>query len=322
VTHRPVLIDQALDALKLRDGAIYVDATFGGGGYSRAILESARCRVLAFDRDPDAVARGRELAVQQSGLTVIHAPFGEMRQRLDAEGISQVDGIVFDLGVSSFQLDQSERGFSFQADGPLDMRMDRSGTTAANLVNRMDEGELARLLFAYGDEPQAKRVAKAIVSVRQASPITTTGALAAIVGRAKGGRQGPRDPATRTFQALRIAVNDELGELERGLAAAEDLLHPGGRLVVVAFHSGEDALVKSFVNRHGGRQAQPSRHLPPIVLAPPRWRWVRHGVIKPAAQELASNPRARSARLRVAERLAADSVASADGEGGQWRRAA
>jgi 16S rRNA (cytosine1402-N4)-methyltransferase len=322
VTHRPVLIDQALDALKLRDGAIYVDATFGGGGYSRAILESARCRVLAFDRDPDAVARGRELAVQQSGLTVIHAPFGEMRQRLNAEGISQVDGIVFDLGVSSFQLDQSERGFSFQADGPLDMRMDRSGTTAADLVNRMDEGELARLLFAYGDEPQAKRVAKAIVSVRQASPITTTGALAAIVGRAKGGRQGPRDPATRTFQALRIAVNDELGELERGLAAAEDLLHPGGRLVVVAFHSGEDALVKSFVNRHGGRQAQPSRHLPPIVLAPPRWRWVRHGVIKPAAQELASNPRARSARLRVAERLAADSVASADGEGGQWRRAA
>jgi 16S rRNA (cytosine1402-N4)-methyltransferase len=322
VTHRPVLIDQALDALKLRDGAIYVDATFGGGGYSRAILESARCRVLAFDRDPDAVARGRELAVQQSGLTVIHAPFGEMRQRLNAEGTSQVDGIVFDLGVSSFQLDQSERGFSFQADGPLDMRMDRSGTTAADLVNRMDEGELARLLFAYGDEPQAKRVAKAIVSVRQASPITTTGALAAIVGRAKGGRQGPRDPATRTFQALRIAVNDELGELERGLAAAEDLLHPGGRLVVVAFHSGEDALVKSFVNRHGGRQAQPSRHLPPIVLAPPRWRWVRHGVIKPAAQELASNPRARSARLRVAERLAADSVASADGEGGQWRRAA
>jgi 16S rRNA (cytosine1402-N4)-methyltransferase len=322
VTHRPVLIDQALDALKLRDGAIYVDATFGGGGYSRAILESARCRVLAFDRDPDAVARGRELAVQQSGLTVIHAPFGEMRQRLNAEGISQVDGIVFDLGVSSFQLDQSERGFSFQADGPLDMRMDRSGTTAADLVNRMDEGELARLLFAYGDEPQAKRVAKAIVSVRQASPITTTGALAAIVGRAKGGRQGPRDPATRTFQALRIAVNDELGELERGLAAAEDLLHPGGRLVVVAFHSGEDALVKSFVNRHGGRQAQPSRHLPPIVLAPPRWRWVRHGVIKPAAQELAANPRARSARLRVAERLAGDSAASADGEGGPWRRAA
>jgi 16S rRNA (cytosine1402-N4)-methyltransferase len=321
VTHRPVLIDQALDALNLRDGAIYVDATFGGGGYSRAILERARCQVLAFDRDPDAVARGRELAVQCPGLTVIHAPFGEMRQRLDAEGTSQVDGIVFDLGVSSFQLDQSERGFSFQADGPLDMRMDRRGTTAADLVNQMDEGELARLLFAYGDEPQAKRVAKAIVSGRQASPIITTSALAAIVARAKGGRQGPRDPATRTFQALRIAVNDELGELERGLAAAEDLLRPGGRLVVVAFHSGEDALVKSFVNRHGGRQAQPSRHLPPVVLAPPRWRWVRHGVVKPAPQELAANPRARSARLRVAERLA-DAAASADGEDGLWRRAA
>ncbi|MFL5336322.1 MAG: 16S rRNA (cytosine(1402)-N(4))-methyltransferase RsmH [Geminicoccaceae bacterium] len=321
MTHRPVLIDQALDALNLRDGAVYVDATFGGGGYSRAILERARCQVLAFDRDPDAVARGRELAVQHPGLTIIHGPFGQMRQRLDAEGTSQVDGIVFDLGVSSFQLDQSERGFSFQADGPLDMRMDRRGTTAADLVNQMDEGELARLLFAYGDEPQAKRVAKAIVSGRQASPIITTSALAAIVARAKGGRQGPRDPATRTFQALRIAVNDELGELERGLAAAEDLLRPGGRLVVVAFHSGEDTLVKRFVNRHGGRQAQPSRHLPPVVLAPPRWRWVRHGVVKPAPQELAANPRARSARLRVAERLA-DAAASADGEDGLWRRAA
>ena len=284
MTHRPVLLDQALDALAPRDGGIYVDTTFGGGGYSQAILELAECRVLAFDRDPDAVERGRLLAVRHPGLTIIHAPFSEMASRLHAQGVAQVEGIVFDLGVSSFQLDQSERGFSFQSDGPLDMRMDRRGDTAADLVNRLDEAELTRLLFEYGDEPQARRVAKAIVAARRDAPISTTAMLAGIVARAKGGRQGPRDPATRTFQALRIAVNDEVGELERGLAAAEGLLRPGGRLVVVAFHSGEDALVKSFVNRHGGRLAQPSRHLPPVVLAPPRWRWVRHGVVKPSAR--------------------------------------
>ena len=320
MTHRPVLLDQALGALAPRDGGVYVDATFGGGGYSRAILERADCRVLAFDRDPDAVTRGRELATTHPGLTIVHAPFGEMRPRLQAAGIAQVGGIVFDLGVSSFQLDQRDRGFSFQGDGPLDMRMSRSGATAADLVDRLDEAALARLLSDLGDEPQAKRVAKAIVAARGNGPITTTAALAAIVAKAKGGRQGPRDPATRTFQALRMAVNDELGELERGLAAAEALLRPGGRLVVVAFHSGEDALVKGFVNRHGGRQQQPSRHLPPIVLAPPRWRWVRHGIAKPSAQEVGSNPRARSARLRVAERLG--DAGAAEGEGSPWRRAA
>ena len=319
MTHRPVLLDQALDALAPRDGGVYVDATFGGGGYSRAILERADCRVLAFDRDPDAVARGRELATAHPGLIIVHAPFGEMRPRLQAAGVAQVDGIVFDLGVSSFQLDQRDRGFSFQGDGPLDMRMSRSGATAADLVDQLDEAALARLLSDLGDEPQARRVAKAIVAARGNGPITTTAALAAIVAKAKGGRQGPRDPATRTFQALRMAVNDELGELERGLAAAEALLRPGRRLVVVAFHSGEDALVKGFVNRHGGRQQQPSRHLPPIVLAPPRWRWVRHGIAKPSAQEVGSNPRARSARLRVAERLA---DGAAEGEGGPWRHAA
>ena len=320
MTHRPVLLDQALDALAPQDGGVYVDATFGGGGYSRAILERADCRVLGFDRDPDAVARGRELAAAHPGLTIVHAPFGEMHPRLQAAGLAQVDGIVFDLGVSSFQLDQRDRGFSFQGDGPLDMRMSRSGATAADLLAELGEAELMRLLSDLGDEPQARRVAKAIVAARRVYPIVTTAALAGIVARAKGGRQGPRDPATRTFQALRMAVNDELGELERGLAAAEALLRPGGRLVVVAFHSGEDALVKSFVNRHGGRQEQPSRHLPPVVLAPPRWRWVRHGTAKPSAQEVGSNPRARSARLRVAERLA--DAGAAEGEGGPWRHAA
>ena len=325
MAHRPVLLDQALDALKLQDGAVYVDATFGGGGYTQAILTAAHCRVVAFDRDPDAMIRGAVLAATFPGLQLVHAPFGEMRQRLTGMGIPAVDGIVFDLGVSSFQLDEADRGFSFQADGPLDMRMARAGRSAADLVNELDERDPTQLLFTYGEEPQAKRVARAIVGARVTAPITTTGSLAAIVAKAKGGRQGPRDPATRTFQALRIAVNDEMGELERGLAAAEELLRPGGRLVVVSFHSGEDALVKGFVNRHGGRQVQASRHLPPVVAAPPRWRWVKQGVIKPTTAELAANPRARSARLRVAERLAvtkATSGSSSDEEGGLWRRAA
>jgi 16S rRNA (cytosine1402-N4)-methyltransferase len=324
VAHRPVLLAQALDALHLREGGVYVDATFGGGGYTRAMLAAASCRIIAFDRDPDAVARGRLLAADQPALTVLHAPFGDMRDALAAIGVAAVDGIVFDLGVSSFQLDQGERGFSFQVDGPLDMRMSRNGPSAADLVNDLPEAELARLIFTLGDEPQARSIAKAIAKARAKTPLTSTGALAAVVGQAKGGRQGPRDPATRTFQALRMAVNDEMGELERGLAASETLLRPGGRLAVVSFHSGEDSAVKEFVNRHGGRQPQPSRHLPPVAFAPPRWRWVKSGVIKPDAAELAANPRARSARLRVAERLATGAGASGldDVEGGPWPLAA
>ena len=301
---------------------MYVDATFGGGGYSRPMLDAAACRVIAFDRDPDAVTRARALADERAAFTILHAPFGEMREALARVGVRAVDGIVFDLGVSSFQLDQGERGFSFQVDGPLDMRMSRSGPSAADLVNELGEPELARLLFKLGDEPQARSVARAIVKARASAPLTTTGALAAVVARAKGGRQGPRDPATRTFQALRMAVNDEVGELERGLAAAEALLRPGGRLAVVSFHSGEDGAVKAFVNRHGGRQAQPSRHLPPIAFESPRWRWVKTGVIKPSAAELAANPRARSARLRVAERLAGATGSADDVEGGTWPLAA
>lgn len=256
---------------------------------------------------------------------MVHAAFGEMRASLAALAIHAVDGVVFDLGVSSYQLDEGERGFSFRTDGPLDMRMARTGRTAADLVNELAEPELAKLLFTYGDEPQARAVARAIAAARRSAPILTTGALAAIVARAKGGRQGPRDPATQTFQALRMVVNDELGELERGLAAAEAVLRPHGRLVVVSFHSGEDRLVKRFVNEQGGRRAQPSRHLPPVSLAAPHWRWLRQGTIKPSATEIASNPRARSARLRVAERLATTASAQAQPdaeEGSRWRRAA
>lgn len=321
VGHRPVLLNEVLAALQPADDELYIDATFGGGGYSRAILDAARCQVIGIDRDPDAVARGAALAAERPAFRMAEAPFGDMEAVLRAMGVTRVDGVVFDLGVSSFQLDEADRGFSFQADGPLDMRMARSGPTAADLVNGLSEAELTRLLRDYGDEPQARAIARAIVARRRAAPITTTGALADVVARAKGGRQGPRDPATRTFQALRIAVNDELGELERGLVAAERLLRPGGRLVVVAFHSGEDALVKRFVNARGGRQAQPSRHLPPVELPDARWRWLKAGVVKPGAPEVAANPRARSARLRAAIRLAGDQAAQEE-EVSPWPRAA
>jgi len=325
VVHRPVLLDEVLAALQPQDDGLYVDATFGGGGHSRAILGAARCRVIGLDRDPAAAERGTALAAELPRFVMLRTAFGAMREALARIGVVAVDGVVFDLGVSSFQLDRPERGFSFQADGPLDMRMAADdGPTAADLVNGLEERELAELLFEHGDEPQARGIARAIVAARRQAPIATTGALAAVVARAKGGRQGPRDPATRTFQALRIAVNDEVGELERGLAAAEALIRPGGRLVVVSFHSGEDKAVKRFVNGHGARRAQPSRHLPPVELPAARWRWLRHGVIKPGAAEIAANPRARSARLRVAERLAAPADDSTRGEqeGVTWPHAA
>ena len=319
MAHRPVLLDEMLVALRPRDGGVYVDATFGGGGYARAMLAAARCRVIGLDRDPDAVTRARALEREESRFTAVEAAFGRLEAELHARNALPIDGIVFDLGVSSFQLDEPGRGFSFQADGPLDMRMARTGPTAADLIASLDERALARLLGELGDEPQARAVARAIVRARAGAAITTTRALAAIVARAKGGGRGPRDPATQTFQALRIAVNDELGELERGLAAAEASLRPGGRLVVVAFHSGGARTVKRFVNTAGGRQPQPSRHVPPVEPPRPRWRWVSSGVIKPRADEVAANPRARSARLRVAERL--DDRVDEAGEG-PWPLAA
>lgn len=326
MAHRPVLLKAVLDALQPQDDALYVDATFGGGGYSRALLDAARCRVIGLDRDPDAVARGRALAEAYPRFTMIHARFGALDEALAGLGLPAADGIVFDLGLSSFQLDAPERGFSFQADGPLDMRMGSEGATAADLVNGLAEAELARIIATYGEEPQARAIARAIVAARRQAPIASTKALAALVARVKGGRRGPRDPATRTFQGLRIAVNDELGELERGLAAAELLLRPGGRLVVVAFHSGEDALVKRFINERGGRLVQPSRHRPPTApAAAPRWRWLKHGIARPDAAEIAANPRARSARLRVAERLASTAAAGEPGmeeETAPWRHAA
>jgi len=311
MTHEPVLLAEMLGALAPGAGELHVDATFGGGGYARAILDRAPCRLVGLDRDPDAVRRGQALAREEPRFAMVEARFGALEAALAGLGIDAVDGIVLDLGVSSFQLDDPDRGFSFQHDGPLDMRMDRggdgAGESAAELVARLDEAGLARLFRDYGEEPEAGRIARAIVAHRRDRPIRTTGELAALVARAKRRGKPGRDPATAVFQALRIAVNDELGELARALEASERLLRHGGRLVVVSFHSLEDRLVKRFVDERGGREVRPSRHLPPAEAPPPaRFRWPRRTVVKPSAAEAGRNPRARSARLRAALRLRAD----------------
>jgi len=297
--HAPVLLAETLHWLQPRDGEIYLDGTFGAGGYSRAILDAARCRVVAIDRDPVAVARGLELAERFPGrLTVIEGRFGAMEHLLAGLGISSVAGVALDLGVSSMQLDQAERGFSFRADGPLDMRMGRDGPTAADLVNSLSESALADLIYIRGEERYARRVAKAIVAAR---PLTRTGELAALVRRAVP-QSGGIDAATRTFQALRIEVNDELGELDRGLVAAERLLAPGGRLVIVSFHSLEDRKVKEFLGARSGATASASRHRPPAKAPAPSLFLLTRRAVKAGDDEIARNPRARSARLRAAER--------------------
>jgi len=305
--HVPVLLREVIEALRPRDGGLYLDATFGAGGYSAALLDEARCEVIAIDRDPDAIAAGQTLADRHAPrLRLAHGAFGDLSDLLVERGVEAVDGVAFDLGVSSMQLDRAERGFSFRQDGPLDMRMAREGASAADLVNETDEEALADILWRYGEERRSRRVARAIAAARAEGPIRTTGELATIARRAVGpqGRDAS-DPATRTFQALRIAVNDELGELERGLAAAHDALRPGGRLAVVSFHSLEDRAVKEFVRARCGRAAGPSRHAPPTVDgAPASLREVTRRPVVPSPDEIARNPRARSARLRVAEKLA------------------
>ncbi|MEZ5830255.1 MAG: 16S rRNA (cytosine(1402)-N(4))-methyltransferase RsmH [Dongiaceae bacterium] len=311
--HRPVLLAEVIEALSPRDGAIYVDGTFGAGGYSRALLEAARCTVWAIDRDPDAVKGAGPLLDRYSGrLHIVQGRFGDMFDLLKARGIGAVQGVTLDLGVSSMQLDQAERGFSFRFEGPLDMRMERAGKSAADLVNELAERPLADLIFTFGEEKKARRIAKAIVAARALAPISTTQHLAEIVRRAIGPAHDRIDPATRTFQALRIAVNDELAEIDRGLAAAERLLATGGRLAVVSFHSLEDRRVKQFLREHAGRNPKASRHLPVQgAEATPTLRLIAPGGVEPGAEEIKSNPRARSARLRVAERTDAPLEAAA-----------
>jgi 16S rRNA (cytosine1402-N4)-methyltransferase len=324
--HTPVLLTQVVAALSPRDGGRYVDATFGAGGYSCAILESAKCSVLGIDRDPTAISAGEEIAKRLAqddrlqddrlrgggaGLTVVLGRFRDLERIGRERGFAPADGVVFDLGVSSMQLDQPERGFSFMQDGPLDMRMSGEGPSAADVVNSLDEKDLADIFFMLGQERRSRAVAKEIVRRRAIEPFARTLDLARLVARVVGrGREETKHPATRCFQALRIYVNDELNEIAEGLCAAERLLRPGGRLVVVSFHSLEDRIVKRFFAERCGRRARPSRHAPDWDEAAP-WASFAPGVrhpVEPSAEETRANPRSRSARLRWGERTDAPPV--------------
>jgi 16S rRNA (cytosine1402-N4)-methyltransferase len=306
--HIPVMLNEVLAALHPRVGGRYLDGTFGGGGYTSAILQAASCTVWAIDRDAAAIARGAALAERYAGrLHLIQGRFGDMLDLLADAGVTALDGVALDLGVSSFQIDDPGRGFSFRSDGPLDMRMDMGfhGQTAADLVNSLPERALADVLFEFGEERASRRIAKAIVAARAEAPIETTGRLAGIIRAVLPPDRSGIDPATRSFQALRIKVNDELGEIERALVQAAQLLTPGGRLVVVSFHSLEDRIVKRFMTDAAGRAPAPSRH-DPRGLTPrqaAQFRLLTNRPLRPSDAETAANPRARSARLRALERL-------------------
>ena len=309
--HIPVLLNEVIHSLAITPGAEIVDGTFGAGGYSQAILAGG-ARVYAFDRDPDALLEGATLAGESKGvLRLYSACFSNMDSVLIADGVSAVDGVVLDIGVSSMQLDRAERGFSFQKDGPLDMRMGQDGMTAADFVNEADEAEIADIIYRYAEEHRSRRIARSIVAAR---PITTTAELAAIVRRAVGHKPGaPKDPATRTFQAIRIHINRELDELTGGLEAAERMLKPGGRLAVVTFHSLEDRIVKQFLRRRSGSEGAGSRHVPMVADSGPAPTFDKADkALRPSNDEIARNPRARSATLRSATRTS--SAAWQEGE--------
>lgn len=305
--HIPVLRVEVLEALAPEAGGLYLDATFGAGGYSAAILATPDTKVLALDRDPRAVAAAFDLVDAAGGrLTLVEARFSELESVARAQGITSFDGIVFDIGVSSMQIDEAERGFSFRQEGPLDMRMSGQGQSAADLVNEADEAVLADIFYYFGEERAARRIARAIIAARAEAPITTTAQLATLIARVLPARPGAIHPATRSFQALRIAVNDELGELVGGLCAAERLLKPGGRLAVVTFHSLEDRIVKQFLAARSGRGEAKSRPLPGEPLkAAPSFALTGKQPIEATPAEIADNPRARSAKLRFAIRTEA-----------------
>lgn len=324
--HIPVLLDEVIEALAPEDGALYVDGTFGAGGYTAALLDAADCEVIGIDRDPDAQKRAAPLLEKYGKrLRVIEGRFGDMETIVRDLGITAVQGVALDVGVSSAQIDDHSRGFSFLRDGPLDMRMEKSGRTAADVVNTFGEQDLADIIYQYGEERLSRRIAKAIVAARAEMPITRTSRLADVI-RANVRRGGDGiDPATRTFQALRVYVNDEIGELQRGLAGATALLAPGGRLAVVSFHSLEDREVKTFFRAHGNRQARPSRHLPDAAQqagsdAASDLHIVTRRAIRPGKAELARNVRARSARLRVAEKIGPGTLKSGAAKSGRTAR--
>jgi 16S rRNA (cytosine1402-N4)-methyltransferase len=312
--HMPVMLAEVLDALQPHAGGIYVDATFGAGGYTRAILKTARARVFAIDRDPSAIAAGQLLVSEMQGrLVLLEGRFSAMQELLEDAGVASVDGVVLDIGVSSMQLDEAARGFSFMRDGPLDMRMAQKGASAADAVNTLPQETLSNIIYVLGEEPRSRAIARAIAAARAEAPITTTMELVRAVERATG-RQRPQDrihPATRTFQALRIHVNGELDELVEALHAAERLLSPGGRLVAVTFHSLEDRIVKRFFASRAGKLPSASRHRPDIVQGPaPSFELPFKGHIGASEQEAALNPRARSAKLRAGIRTAAPPMPS------------
>jgi 16S rRNA (cytosine1402-N4)-methyltransferase len=305
IRHIPVLGRQAVQMLSPRDGGIYVDATFGAGGYSRAILDTAGTRIIAIDRDRSAITGGFDLVDRSDGrLTLVEDKFSNLAGICAAQGIDAVDGVVMDVGVSSMQLDEAERGFSFRLGGPLDMRMGHDGPTAADVIARASEADLANIIYIFGEERHSRGVARAIVAARKEAPIATTRALADIVSRVVRSKPGEIHPATRTFQALRIFVNEELDELHLALSAAERVLKPGGRLAVVSFHSLEDRIVKNFLGERA-KAGGGSRHLPEVAQAAPSFHILTKRPVTPDDGEISANPRARSAKLRAAERTAA-----------------
>ena len=303
--HIPVLGREAVEMLSPRDGGIYVDATFGAGGYSRMILDTAGTRVLGIDRDRSAISGGFDLVDQADGrLTLVEDRFSNLAEVCAAQGFEAVDGVVMDVGVSSMQLDQAERGFSFRLGGPLDMRMGQDGPTAADVVAKASEADLANIIYIFGEERHSRAVARAIVAARKEAPITTTQALADIVGKVVRSKPNEIHPATRTFQGLRIFVNAELDELHLALSAAERVLKPGGRLAVVSFHSLEDRIVKDFFNARG-KAASGSRHLPEIAQAAPSFQILTKRPVTPGASEVSANPRVCAQRALEVDHRAA-----------------
>jgi 16S rRNA (cytosine1402-N4)-methyltransferase len=309
--HIPVLGVEAVELLSPRDGGIYIDATFGAGGYSRMILAVPGTQVIGIDRDRTAISGGFDLVDGSAGrLTLVEDRFSNLAEVCAAQGVSGVDGIVMDVGVSSMQLDQAERGFSFRLGGPLDMRMGHDGPTAADVIASASEADLANVIYIFGEERHSRAVARAVVAARKEAPITTTRALADIVSKVVRSKPGEIHPATRTFQALRIFVNEELDELHLALAAAERMLKPGGRLAVVSFHSLEDRIVKNFLVERG-KAGGGSRHLPEMAQAAPSFQLLTKRPVIAGDEEVAANPRARSAKLRGAERTEAPAHAAA-----------